>query len=80
MNSKSAVAVAVLTLSTAASAAGHGDPNLQVVVGWGASRIVGAYQSDAQVRPCGTMFPYQPVTNTISFNAVRIVRSVIAFL
>lgn len=38
---------------------------------WGplAGRLVGAFQSDAQVRPCGTTFPTRPVTNTMVFNA-----------
>lgn len=70
MNNKTALAVAVLTLSTAASAAQPGaDHKNGVVWGWGAGRIVGTYQSNAQVRPCGTFLPYVPVLNTISFQA-----------
>lgn len=69
MNSKPMLAVAILALSSAANAAAPGPQKAQVVWGWGAERLVGTYQSDAQVRPCGTSFPYMPVLNTISFNA-----------
>lgn len=54
--------------AAAVSAAGT-SPNLQVVWGWGAGRIVGAYQSSAQVRKCGTTFPAVPVVNTMTFQA-----------
>jgi hypothetical protein len=43
--------------------------NAQVVWGPAAGRIVGAYQSDADVRKCGTTFPLIHVTNNIIFNA-----------
>lgn len=64
------LAITILALSTAASAAqSSAEQKAQVVWGWGADRIVGTYQTDAQVRPCGTSVPYMPVLNTISFNA-----------
>lgn len=70
MNSKMAFAVAILALTGAAHATGPGSgQKAQVVWGWGAERIVGTYQSDAQVRPCGSNLPLMPVLNTISFNA-----------
>jgi hypothetical protein len=69
MNSKMVLAVTILALSSAANAAAPGPQKAQVVWGWGAERLVGTYQSDAQVRPCGTSAPYMPVLNTISFNA-----------
>lgn len=70
MNNKTVIALAVLAFSTVASAAPSGaDQKAGVVWGWGASRLVGTYQSDAQVRPCGTFLPYIPVLNTISFQA-----------
>jgi hypothetical protein len=43
--------------------------NAQIVWGPAAGRIVGAYQSDADVRKCGTSFPFNHVTNNIIFNA-----------
>ena len=70
MNSRTAFAAAILALSSAANAAGPGlGQKAEVVWGWGADRIVGTYQSDAQVRPCGTNLPGTPALNTISFNA-----------
>lgn len=69
MNSKIALAVAILALSTAAGAADSAAyRQSHQVWGWGANRLVGTYQSDAQVGPCGAA-PTMPVTNTISFNA-----------
>lgn len=43
--------------------------NARIVWGPAAGRIVGAYQSDADVRKCGTTFPFTHVTNNIIFNA-----------
>jgi hypothetical protein len=56
-----------LALSTAAGAAGAAEP--QTTSGWFASRIVGAYQSEARVRVCGSPGPDEVVFNTIIFNA-----------
>lgn len=56
-------------VATATLRATGASPNLQVVWGWGAERIVGAYQSQAQVRKCGTTFPAMPVVNTMTFQA-----------
>ncbi|HEX5952456.1 MAG TPA: hypothetical protein VFY94_04690 [Rhodanobacteraceae bacterium] len=67
MNIKTAFAVAILALSTAAGAAGAAEP--QTTSGWFASRIVGAYQSEARVRVCGSPGPDEVVFNTIIFNA-----------
>jgi hypothetical protein len=69
MNTKSVFAVAMLALSTAAGAAGSNparDP--QTVSGFFANRIVGAYESRAMVRPCGSPGPDETVKNTIIFN------------
>lgn len=64
------IAGAAAQLSAAAPTAASGaSQNIQVVWGWPASRIVGAYQSDADVRKCGTTFPLNHVTNNIIFNA-----------
>jgi hypothetical protein len=67
MNIKTAFAVTFLALSTAAGAAGAAEP--QTTSGWFASRIVGAYQSEARVRVCGSPGPDEVVFNTIIFNA-----------
>jgi hypothetical protein len=67
MNIKTAFALAILALSTAAGAAGAAEP--QTTSGWFASRIVGAYQSEARVRVCGSPGPDEVVFNTIIFNA-----------
>ena len=70
MNTKTALAAAMLTLSTVAGTAGAG-PGVepQTTSGWFASRIVGAYQSEAHVRVCGSPGPDEVVNNTIVFNA-----------
>jgi len=70
MNTKTALAAAMLTLSTVAGTAGAG-PGVepQTTSGWFASRIVGAYQSEAHVRVCGSPGPDEAVNNTIVFNA-----------
>ncbi len=70
MNTKIMFAIAVLILSGAASAAEtSAKPSNHVVWGWGAERIVGTYQSEAQVRVCGTTLPFLPVASTITFQA-----------
>ena len=70
MHRKIMLAINILALSTAASAAQPGaDQKAQMVWGGGADRIVDTFQNDAQVRPCGTSVLYMPVLNTISFNA-----------
>lgn len=70
MNTKNALAVAMLALSTAAGAAGaQGIAEPQTTSGWFASRIVGAYQTEAHVRVCGSPGPDEVVFNTIIFNA-----------
>ncbi len=51
------------------AAASAPSDNVQIVSGWAANRIVGAYQTDADVRKCGTTFPPGHVTNNIIFNA-----------
>jgi hypothetical protein len=70
MNTKTILAVAILGLSTAAGATGsNARPQNQTTSGWFANRIVGAYQSDATVRQCGSSGPDSPALNTIIFNA-----------
>jgi hypothetical protein len=69
MNSKTALVVALFALSASAGAAGA-RPAVQpeTTSGWFANRIVGAYETSAQVRECGSSDPYDSVTNTIIFN------------
>ena len=65
-----AAALAGIAGVAAATTAALGtSDNVQIVSGWAASRIVGAYQTDADVRKCGTTFPLNHVTNNIIFNA-----------
>lgn len=65
---KTTLAITVLAMAAgAAGAQGAADP--QTTNGWFASRIVGAYESLAMVRPCGSPGPDQTVKNTIIFNA-----------
>jgi len=76
-----AIAIAVALAGTAGIAAAGQPPaavptatsgasdHVQIVSGWAANRIVGAYQSDANVRKCGTTLPLNHVTNNIIFNA-----------
>jgi len=70
MNTKTALAVAILALSTVAGTAGARplvEP--QTTSGWFANRMVGTFQTTAgKIGPCGTT-PTQPVGNTISFHA-----------
>jgi len=69
MNTKNALAVAMLALATAAgAAAAQGTAEPQTTSGWFANRIVGAYESQAMVRVCGSPGPDFPVINTIIFN------------
>jgi len=69
MNSKTILAIAVLALSTAAgAAAAYPLTEPQTTTGWFASRIVGAYESVAQVKVCGTQGQGDTVKNTIIFN------------
>ncbi|HEX5489471.1 MAG TPA: hypothetical protein VFX04_10050 [Rhodanobacteraceae bacterium] len=70
MNTKTAIAVAVLAITTAADAAtARPAAEPQTTSGWFANRIVGAYQTSAQVRECGTAGPDDTFINTIIFNA-----------
>jgi len=70
MNSKTALGVIMLALSTTAGATGAGvSPGSLSISGWLASRIVGAYQTEARVRVCGSSDPYETVKNMILFNA-----------
>lgn len=67
---KTALAMTVLAVTTVAgvtAAQGAADP--QTTFGWFANRIVGAYQSEAHVRVCGSPGPDDTVKNTIIFNA-----------
>jgi hypothetical protein len=69
MNTKTAVVVATLALSAIAGTAGANLPvDPQTTSGWFANRIVGAYQSKAMVRPCGSAGPDNPALNTMIFN------------
>lgn len=69
MNTKTALAITILAMSTAVGATGaRGIPEPQTTSGWFASRIVGAYQSQAMVRVCGSPGPDAPVVNMIIFN------------
>lgn len=70
MNTKTVLAIAIIALSTVAGTAGA-RPSVepQTTSGWFASRIVGAYQSEAHVRVCGSPGPDEVVFNTIIFNA-----------
>lgn len=66
---KTALAATILAITTAAGAAGARGPiDPQTTDGWFASRIVGAYESLAMVRGCGSPGPDQTVKNTIIFN------------
>lgn len=70
MNSKTTLATLILALSTSAGALATGpgsEPH--IVNGWFASRIVGAYESQAMVRVCGSAGPDVPAINMIIFNA-----------
>ncbi|HEX5960193.1 MAG TPA: hypothetical protein VFY97_02975 [Rhodanobacteraceae bacterium] len=67
---KTVLAMTVLAVTTVAgvtAAQGAADP--QTTFGWFANRIVGAYQSEAHVRVCGSPGPDNTVKNTIIFNA-----------
>lgn len=69
MNTKAILAAIMLALSTLAGTAGARplvEP--QTTSGWFANRIVGAYQSEAQVKVCGTPGQGDTVKNTIIFN------------
>ena len=69
MNTKTVLAVAILALSTVAGTAGARplvEP--QTTSGWFANRIVGAYQTEAHVRVCGSPGPDFTAINTIIFN------------
>ena len=66
MNTKTALIIAMLAVSTAAGAAHAVEP--QTTSGWFANRIVGAYQSEAHVKVCGTPGQGETVQNTIIFN------------
>ena len=70
MNTKTALSVAMLAISTVAgTAAARPAVEPQTTSGWFANRIVGTFQTTAgKVGPCG-ITPTQPVGNTISFNA-----------
>lgn len=69
MNAKTIFAATLLALSAAAGTAGARPPaEPQTTSGWFANRIVGAYQSQATVRVCGSPGPDFPVVNTIIFN------------
>jgi len=69
MNTKTALAITVLAMSMVAGATGaQGTVDPQTTSGWFASRIVGAYQSQAMVRVCGSPGPDTPALNTIIFN------------
>lgn len=69
MNAKTALIVAMLALSTAAGAAAA-LPAIepQTTSGWFANRIVGAYESEAHVKVCGTPGQGDTVKNTMIFN------------
>lgn len=67
MNTKTLLAATLIACLTTAGAA-VANPALQITSGWFASRIVGAYQSKAMVRPCGSAGPDTPALNTIIFN------------
>lgn len=63
------LAITVLAMTMAAGAAGaQGNPDPQTTNGWFASRIVGAYESQAMVRACGSAGPDTPQVNLIVFN------------
>lgn len=68
MNIKtSLLTIAILAaVSTTASAAG---PSHDTAWGFLANRIAGVYTTQAQVRPCGSSFPFSPAANTLTFNA-----------
>jgi hypothetical protein len=69
MNIKTAFVATALAVSTAAGAAGApGTAEPQTTSGWFANRIVGAYESKAMVRPCGSAGPDNPALNTMIFN------------
>lgn len=70
MHTKTVFAAILLALSTVAGTAGARPPvEPQTTSGWFANRIVGTYQSDANVRMCGSAGPDMKVVNTITFNA-----------
>lgn len=66
MNIKTVLGTALLSIATVAGAAAADNP--QTTSGRLANRIVGAYQTEAQVRDCGSGGPDETVINTIIFN------------
>lgn len=71
MKSRTVLASISLALATATGVATAGprpavEP--QMTSGWFASRIVGAYETNALVRICGSAGPDRTVINTIIFN------------
>jgi hypothetical protein len=69
MNIKTALTAIVVAMSAAAGTSGaQGITDPQTTFGWFANRIVGAYESQAMVRTCGSPGPDRPVINTIIFN------------
>lgn len=68
MNTKTALSLALLAITTAVGAATARPADPQITSGWFANRIVGAYESKAMVRDCGSAGPDSPAVNTIIFN------------
>jgi hypothetical protein len=69
MNTKTSLVMIVLAISTAAGATGApGMADPQTTSGWFANRIVGAYETNAQVKVCGSADPAFTAINTIIFN------------
>ncbi|MBS0571609.1 MAG: hypothetical protein JSS28_13440 [Proteobacteria bacterium] len=72
MNAKTAISMAILALSSATgttSVAAGPIQDSSLLFLWPASRLVGTYQSMAQVRVCGSPGPDSMAINTITFNA-----------
>lgn len=67
MQRKSAIAASILAFAATAATATAGAPS-PWNLSWPASRIAGTYQTNAEVRACGSSDPYRTVINTLSFN------------
>lgn len=69
MNAKTQLSIALLAVSAFAGIAAAGPAvEPQTTSGWFANRIVGAYETKAMVRNCGSAGPDLPAINTIIFN------------
>lgn len=69
MFKQSVLAAAILAIATTAGAANPGSVQPSPWnFGWAANLLTGTYQTEGQVRPCGSQAAYQPVVNTMTFH------------